>query len=79
MRTVLVATTALCWPAPASTATTDCALVTQLCREGNARLYELCVAVTGDYTGCALTEAQNNIKCINDNGCGDVPKGPGDN
>lgn len=68
----------LSWPTT-SAAPVDCDLVSRLCHEGNARLYELCVAITGDYTGCALQEAQNNIRCISDNGCGSVPKGPGDN
>lgn len=47
----------------------DCQVVSQVCHDINAGLYLLCVNQTGDYTGCALTEAQNNISCITGAGC----------
>lgn len=68
---------ALSWPTDA--ASKDCNLIAQLCRESNARLYELCVAITGDLSTCAWQEAANNIKCIADSGCAPAPKPPPDN
>lgn len=47
----------------------DCQVVSQVCHDINAGLYLLCVNQTGDYTGCAATEAQNNISCITGAGC----------
>lgn len=47
----------------------DCQVASQVCHDINAGLYLLCVNQTGDYTGCAETEANNNISCMNAAGC----------
>lgn len=57
----------------------DCDLIGALCRLTSAVDYDICLLKGGSPTDCAWKEAEQTIKCIRDAGCGDLPKGPGDN
>lgn len=57
----------------------DCDFIGTLCRLTSAVDYDICILKGGSPTDCAWKEAEQTIKCIRDAGCGDLPKGPGDN
>jgi hypothetical protein len=57
----------------------DCDIIGALCRLTSSTNYQICLIKGGAPDECAWKEAEETINCLRTAGCGDLPKGPGDN